>query len=128
MSVAFTAFEGATDKNTADPTLVGITFDLSPSAGTAILNCRTFSLGTNDAGLANARRCPARRGRGHHDHRQVRRGRVRQGADKIDRPPQLAAALASAKTAKCCVLVSKRDRLSRDVAFVAACHAQRESA
>ncbi len=47
------------------------------------------------------------------------------GADAIDRRPQLAAALASAKTAKCCVLVSKLDRLSRDVAFVAGLMAQR---
>src|SRR5436190_17753370 len=47
------------------------------------------------------------------------------GADAIDRRPQLAAALASAKAAKCRVLVSKLDRLSRDVAFVAGLMAQR---
>jgi DNA invertase Pin-like site-specific DNA recombinase len=47
------------------------------------------------------------------------------GADALDRRPQLAAALASAKAAKCCVLVSKLDRLSRDVAFVAGLMAQR---
>ena len=47
------------------------------------------------------------------------------GADAIERRPQLAAALASAKPAKCCVLVSKLDRLSRDVAFVAGLMAQR---
>jgi DNA invertase Pin-like site-specific DNA recombinase len=47
------------------------------------------------------------------------------GADALDRRPQLAAALASAKTAKCSVLVSKLDRLSRDVAFVAGLMAQR---
>src|SRR3954452_19827153 len=46
-------------------------------------------------------------------------------ADALDRRPQLAAALAAAKTAKCCVLVSKLDRLSRDVAFVAGLMAQR---
>jgi DNA invertase Pin-like site-specific DNA recombinase len=45
--------------------------------------------------------------------------------DAIDRRPQLAAALAAAKAAKCCVLVSKLDRLSRDVAFVAGLMAQR---
>ena len=39
--------------------------------------------------------------------------------------PQLAAALAAARSAKCCVLVSKLDRLSRDVAFVAGLMAQR---
>src|SRR5215208_6029100 len=47
------------------------------------------------------------------------------GADALDRRPQLAAALAAAKVAKCCVLVSKLDRLSRDVAFVAGLMAQR---
>src|SRR5882757_6737087 len=47
------------------------------------------------------------------------------GADALDRRPQLAAALASAKTVKCCVLVSKLDRLSRDVAFVSGLMAQR---
>jgi DNA invertase Pin-like site-specific DNA recombinase len=47
------------------------------------------------------------------------------GADALDRRPQLAAALAAAKAAKCCVLVSKLDRLSRDLAFVAGPMAQR---
>jgi DNA invertase Pin-like site-specific DNA recombinase len=47
------------------------------------------------------------------------------GADALDRRPQLAAALAAARTAKCFVLVSKLDRLSRDVAFVAGLMAQR---
>src|SRR3954447_19059608 len=47
------------------------------------------------------------------------------GAAALERRPQLAAALAAAKAAKCCVLVSKLDRLSRDVAFVAGFMAQR---
>jgi DNA invertase Pin-like site-specific DNA recombinase len=47
------------------------------------------------------------------------------GADALDRRPQLASALAAARTAKCSVLVSKLDRLSRDVAFVAGLMAQR---
>jgi len=47
------------------------------------------------------------------------------GADALDQRPQLAAALAAAKAAKCSVLVSKLDRLSRDVAFVAGLLAQR---
>src|SRR3954454_19792215 len=47
------------------------------------------------------------------------------GADAFDRRPQLAAALAAARTAKCSILVSKLDRLSRDVAFVAGLMAQR---
>src|SRR5690242_18432566 len=47
------------------------------------------------------------------------------GADALDRRPQLAAALAAAKTKKCSIIVSKLDRLSRDVAFVAGLMAQR---
>lgn len=47
------------------------------------------------------------------------------GADALDRRPQLAAALAAARTAKCSVIVSKLDRLSRDVAFVSGLMAQR---
>ncbi len=47
------------------------------------------------------------------------------GTDALDRRPQLAAALAAAKSAKCCVVVSKLDRLSRDVAFVAGLMAQK---
>src|SRR4029079_18199465 len=49
------------------------------------------------------------------------------GSDSLDRWPQLAAALAAAKAAKCCVVVSKLDRLSRDVAFVSGLMAQRVS-
>jgi hypothetical protein len=47
------------------------------------------------------------------------------GADALDRRPQLAAALTAARIAKGCVLVSKLDRLSRDVAFVSGLMAQR---
>src|SRR3954465_12903841 len=47
------------------------------------------------------------------------------GADALDRRPQLAAALSAARGAKCSVLVSKLDRLSRDVAFVSGLMAQR---
>ena len=46
-------------------------------------------------------------------------------ADALDRRPQLAAALAAARKAKCAVVVAKLDRLSRDVAFVAGLMAQR---
>jgi DNA invertase Pin-like site-specific DNA recombinase len=38
------------------------------------------------------------------------------GSDALDRRPQLAAALAAAKAAKCSVVVAKLYRLSRDVA------------
>jgi DNA invertase Pin-like site-specific DNA recombinase len=47
------------------------------------------------------------------------------GDDALDRRPQLAAALAAARAAKGPILVSKLDRLSRDVAFVAGLMAQR---
>src|SRR4051794_5366143 len=47
------------------------------------------------------------------------------GADALDRRPQVAAALSAARAAKCSVLVSKLDRLSRDVAFVSGLMAQR---
>jgi DNA invertase Pin-like site-specific DNA recombinase len=47
------------------------------------------------------------------------------GADALDRRPQLAAALAAARSAKCPVIVAKLDRLSRDVAFVSGLMAQR---
>lgn len=47
------------------------------------------------------------------------------GADALDRRPRLAAALAAARAAKCSVVVSKLDRLSRDVAFVSGLMAQR---
>ena len=47
------------------------------------------------------------------------------GADALDRRPQLAAALAAAKAARCSVVVSKLDRLSRDMAFVSGLMAQR---
>ncbi len=47
------------------------------------------------------------------------------GSDALDRRPQLAAALATARTAKCPVVVAKLDRLSRDVAFIAGLMAQR---
>src|SRR6266478_3167211 len=47
------------------------------------------------------------------------------GADALERRPQLAAALAAAKSSKCSVVVAKLDRLSRDVAFLAGLMAQR---
>src|ERR1700682_2570095 len=47
------------------------------------------------------------------------------GADALERRPQLAAALAAARKARCSIVVSKLDRLSRDVAFVSGLMAQR---
>ena len=47
------------------------------------------------------------------------------GADALDRRPRLAAALATGRSAKYPVIVSKLDRLSRDVAFIAGLMAQR---
>ena len=47
------------------------------------------------------------------------------GADALDRRPKLAAALAHARRVGCPVMVSKLDRLSRDVAFIASLMVQR---
>jgi DNA invertase Pin-like site-specific DNA recombinase len=47
------------------------------------------------------------------------------GADALDRRPQLAAALAEARRAKCAVVVAKLDRLSRDVHFISGLMAER---
>lgn len=47
------------------------------------------------------------------------------GADALDRRPVLASALAKARKAKAPVIVSKLDRLSRDVAFIAGLMASR---
>ena len=49
------------------------------------------------------------------EHVEVETGK---GADALDRRPELAAALAQARKAKCPVLVAKLDRLSRDVHFI----------
>jgi DNA invertase Pin-like site-specific DNA recombinase len=47
------------------------------------------------------------------------------GFDALERRPHLAAALADARRRKCAVLVSKLDRLSRDVAFISGLMARR---
>lgn len=47
------------------------------------------------------------------------------GSDALDRRPQLAAALAKARTLRCPVAVAKLDRLSRDVHFVSGLMAHR---
>src|SRR6266851_5149047 len=47
------------------------------------------------------------------------------GADALERRPELAAALADARRAKCPVLVAKLDRLSRDVHFISGLMAHR---
>ena len=47
------------------------------------------------------------------------------GSDALDRRPQLAAALAKARTLRCCVVVAKLDRLSRDVHFISGLMAHR---
>ena len=56
------------------------------------------------------------------EHVEIETGK---GSDALDRRPQLAAALAMARKAKCPVVVAKLDRLSRDVAFIAGLMAQR---
>jgi DNA invertase Pin-like site-specific DNA recombinase len=47
------------------------------------------------------------------------------GSDALDRRPRLAAAMATARKAKAAVIVSKLDRLSRDVYFISGLMAQR---
>ena len=47
------------------------------------------------------------------------------GSDALDRRPQLKAALAAARKAKAPIVVSKLDRLARDVAFISSLMAQR---
>ena len=56
------------------------------------------------------------------EHVEVETGK---GSDALDRRPQLAAALAFARSSKCPILVAKLDRLSRDVAFISGLMAQR---
>jgi len=56
------------------------------------------------------------------EHTDIETGK---GVDALNRRPQLAAALAAARKAKCPVIVAKLDRLSRDVAFISGLMAQR---
>ena len=56
------------------------------------------------------------------EHVEVETGK---GADALDRRPDLVAALAQARKAKCPVIVAKLDRLSRDVAFISGLMAQK---
>jgi DNA invertase Pin-like site-specific DNA recombinase len=55
-------------------------------------------------------------------HTEVETGK---GSDALERRPQLAAALSAARAARAPVLVSKLDRLSRDVHFISGLMAQR---
>src|SRR4051812_3045875 len=56
------------------------------------------------------------------EHVEVETGK---GSDALDRRPELAKALAAARKLRCPVIVSKLDRLSRDVAFISGLMAQR---
>jgi DNA invertase Pin-like site-specific DNA recombinase len=56
------------------------------------------------------------------EHVEVETGK---GTDALDRRPELAAALARARKAKCPILVAKLDRLSRDVHFISGLMAHR---
>jgi DNA invertase Pin-like site-specific DNA recombinase len=56
------------------------------------------------------------------EHTEVETGK---GFDALDRRPKLQAALTKAKRLKCPVVVAKLDRLSPDVAFIAALMAQK---
>ena len=56
------------------------------------------------------------------EHIEVETGK---GSDALERRPELAAALAAARKAKCPVIVAKLDRLSRDVHFISGLMAHR---
>lgn len=56
------------------------------------------------------------------EHVEIETGK---GSDALDRRPELAAALATARKSKAAVLVAKLDRLSRDVHFISGLMAQR---
>ena len=56
------------------------------------------------------------------EHVEIETGK---GADALDRRPELAAALAEARKAKCPIIVAKLDRLSRDVHFISGLMAHR---
>ncbi len=56
------------------------------------------------------------------EHTEIETGK---GSDALERRPELAAALAGARKAKCPVLVAKLDRLSRDVHFISGLMAHR---
>lgn len=56
------------------------------------------------------------------EHIEVETGK---GADALDRRPKLREALADARRAKCAVIVSKLDRLSRDVHFISGLMAEK---
>jgi DNA invertase Pin-like site-specific DNA recombinase len=56
------------------------------------------------------------------EHVEVETGK---GSDALDRRPQLAAALAKARTMRCPMAVAKLDRLSRDVHFISGLMAHR---
>ncbi len=56
------------------------------------------------------------------EHVEVETGK---GSDALDRRPRLVTALAAAKRLKCAVVISKLDRLSRDMHFISGLMAQR---
>ena len=89
------------------------------------LNPATRSIGARPGGSANGSRSLCREPRASRSLGEFTEVETGKGADALDRRPQLAAALATARQAKCPVLVAKLDRLSRDVAFIAGLMAQR---
>ena len=87
---------------------------------------RSNSIAPASASRPNAPPSPAlAKPRGSRSSANSSRPKPARASDALDRRPQLAAALAAARSAKCSVLVSKLDRLSRDVAFVSGLMAQR---
>ena len=93
----------------------------------AYLRVSTQKQGNSGLGLeaqrdAIARFAEAERYEVAHSFTEVETGK---GADALDRRPQLAAALKAARRMKCPIVVSKLDRLSRDVHFVSGLMTQR---
>src|SRR4051812_20754636 len=91
------------------------------------LRVSTSSQGRSGLGLEAQREANARFAEAHGftvaaEHVEVETGK---GADALERRPILAAALADARKRKSPVLVSKLDRLSRDVHFISGLMAQR---
>ena len=72
-------------------------------------------LGIEAQEAAVSRLCEAAGFEAHASFSEIETGK---GCDALDRRPQLAAALRAAKKAKCPVIVTKLDRLSRDLHFI----------
>ena len=101
--------------------------NLSGSGLVAYIRVSTARQGRSGLGLAAQREAIARfaEAEGCELHGEFVEIETGKGADALEHRPQLAAALAEAKRRKCPIVVSKLDRLSRDVAFISGLMAQK---